>query len=86
MNRASETAIQAVWDCNEEASGYEVRVLFNSSYVVFSKYFGSKDAISRKLTGLKADETYQVQVRSVCKTADVGSYYSSWSKKIDVTL
>ena len=83
--KASANSITATWNYNNMATGYEYRIMCGSK-VITSRYYGDNRALSRTLNDLPAGKTYQVQVRSVYKTTNVGSYYSAWSKKIDVTL
>ena len=77
-----ETAVTATWDYNDMATGYEYRILCGSE-VILTKYYGSKNALSRTIRDLEAGKDYSVAVRSVFKTESAGSYYSAWSEAVN---
>ena len=85
VEKASAKSVSAKWNYNDKCSGYEMRVMSGTT-VISSHYFDGTRSLTGTLSGLTAGTTYQVQVRSLLKTESNGTYYSAWSKKIDITL
>ena len=69
---------QVTWTGNEEATGYEVRFMRKDS-VFKTVTVGDPTILTKKVTELKSGSSFKIQVRCYFKTANAGTYYSSWS-------
>ncbi len=76
--KTAATSIQAAWNRNTAATGYEVRFMVGSN--VYQTYvYGNNTIIRKTITSLDRGNTYKIQVRSYKKVAGVGTFYSAWS-------
>ncbi len=83
--KASATSIKCSWTTSSQVTGYEVRFVVNGKvYKTFT--IGNYATGVKTFTGLKAGQTYQIQVRTYKKVNGVGSFYSAWSTAKYVTL
>ena len=83
--KASATSIKCTWGTTVQANGYEVRFMVgNTVYKTFT--VGNYKTGMKTFTGLKAGQTYKIQVRSYKKVDGVGTFYSAWSTPKTVTL
>ena len=83
--KASATSIKCTWSTTTQATGYEVRFMVGST--VYKTYtIGNYKTGVKTFTGLKAGQTYKIQVRTYKKVDGVGSFYSAWSTAKTVTL
>lgn len=83
--KASATSIKCSWSTTTQATGYEVRFMVGST--VYKTYtIGNYKTGVKTFTGLKAGQTYKIQVRSYKKVDGVGSFYSAWSTAQYVSL
>ena len=82
---AGTNSIKCKWTTSSRVDGYEVRFLVNGQ--VYKTYtIGNYKTGTRTFTGLKAGQTYTIQVRTYKKVTGVGSFYSDWSTAKTVTL
>ncbi len=83
--KASATSIKCNWNTTAQATGYEIRFMVGNTvyktYTVSSYKTGTKT-----FTGLKAGQTYKIQVRTYKKVDGVGTFYSAWSAAKTVSL
>ncbi len=80
-------AITIKWKKKSGITGYQIQYSTNSKFnKKNSKTIKIKQAkkISKKITGLKSSKKYYVRVRTY-KIVNKKTYYSSWSKKKNVT-
>lgn len=83
--KASVTSIKCTWATTTQATGYEVRFMVGSTvYKTFT--VGNYKTGVKTFGGLKAGQTYKIQVRTYKKVAGVGSFYSAWSTAKTVSL
>lgn len=83
--KASATAIKCNWTTTAVCNGYEVRFMVGSSvYKTFT--VGNYKTGVKTFTGLKAGQTYKIQVRTYKKVEGVGTFYSAWSPEKYVSL
>ena len=83
--KASTTSIKCKWTTSSRVDGYEVRFIVDGEvYKTFT--VGNYKTGVKTFTGLKAGQTYTIQVRTYKKVAGVGSFYSDWSAAKTVTL
>ncbi len=76
--KASSTSIKCQWTTSSRVTGYEVRFMVgNTVYKTFT--VGNYKTGVKTFTGLKAGQTYTIQVRTYLKVDGVGSFYSDWS-------
>ncbi|WP_235324230.1 leucine-rich repeat protein [Anaeromassilibacillus senegalensis] len=76
--KASSTSVLCKWTASSKVTGYEIRFLVNGEvYKTFT--VGNYKTGTKTFTGLKAGQTYTVQVRTYKKVDGVGSFYSDWS-------
>ena len=72
------TSAKLSWSTSSRVTGYEVRFLIDGQvYKTFT--IGNYKTGVKTFTGLKAGQTYTVQVRTYKKVEGVGSFYSDWS-------
>ena len=78
-------SVKCSWSTTTEATGYEVRFMVGST--VYKTYtVGSYRTGTKTFTGLKAGQTYKIQVRTYKKVDGVGSFYSAWSTAKEIQL
>ncbi len=83
--KADATSIKCQWTTSKAVTGYEVRFLVNGE--VYKTYtIGNYKTGVKTFTGLKAGQTYTIQVRTYKKVDGVGSFYSDWSTAKTVKL
>ena len=83
--KAGTTSIKCSWNTTSQATGYEVRFMVGSE--VYKTYtIGNYKTGTRTFTGLKAGQTYKIQVRTYKRVEGVGSFYSAWSAEKYVSL
>ena len=79
------TSIKCNWSTTTQATGYEVRFMVGNT--VYKTYtIGNYNTGTKTFTGLKAGQTYKIQVRTYKKVDGVGSFYSAWSTAKTVSL
>ncbi len=83
--KTSSTSIKCAWTTSSKVTGYEVRFVVNGS-VYKTVTIGNYATGVKTFTGLKAGQTYQIQVRTYKKVSGVGSFYSAWSEAKYITL
>ena len=74
------------WKKKTNIAGYQIQYSTNSKFKKGNKTIKIKKAktVSKKITGLKPSKKYYVRIRTY-KTVNKKTYYSSWSKKKNVT-
>lgn len=83
--KASATSIKCNWSTTSVCNGYEVRFMAGDTvYQTFT--VGNYKTGVKTFTGLKAGQTYKIQVRSYKKVDGVGTFYSAWSTAKTVSL
>ncbi len=83
--KTSATSIKCNWTTTSVCDGYEVRFMIGSSvYETFT--VGNYKTGVKTFTGLKAGQTYKIQVRTYKKVEGVGTFYSAWSTAKTVSL
>lgn len=83
--KTSANSIKCTWGTTVQATGYEVRFMVGNS--VYKTYtIGNFNTGVKTFTGLKAGQTYKIQVRAYRKIPNVGSFYSAWSTPKYVNL
>lgn len=83
--KVSSTSAKCKWMTTSASDGYEVRFMVGSK--VYKTYtVGNYKTGEKTFTGLKAGQTYKVQVRSYKKVNGVGTFYSAWSAAKSVGL
>ena len=71
-------SVKLSWSTSSRVTGYEVRFMVDGEvYKTFT--IGNYKTGVKTFTGLKAGQTYTVQVRTYKKVDGVGSFYSDWS-------
>lgn len=81
---ASSSAVTAKWSKGKnDVSGYQIKYSKSKSMKGAKTVTAGKSATSKKISGLKANTKYYVQVRAY-KTVDGKKYYSDWSAKKSV--
>ena len=84
-SKAGSTSIKCSWTTSSAVTGYEVRFMIgNTVYKTFT--VGNFKTGTKTFTGLKAGQTYKIQVRTYKKVDGVGSFYSAWSEAKNVTI
>ena len=82
--KASSTSIKCQWTTSSRVTGYEVRFMVGDQvYKTFT--VGNYKTGVKTFTGLKAGQTYTIQVRTYLKVDGMG-FYSDWSEAKIVTL
>ena len=79
------TSIKCTWSTTTQATGYEVRFMVGST-VYKTVTVGNYKTGVKTFTGLKAGQTYKIQIRTYKKVDGVGSFYSAWSTAKMVSL
>ena len=83
--KAGANSIKCSWTTSGVVTGYEVRFMIGGTvYKTFT--VGNPNTGSKTFSGLKAGQTYDVQVRTYKKVEGVGAFYSAWSVKKNVTI
>ena len=79
-------AITVKWKKKSGITGYQIQYSTNSKFKKNNKKIKIKNAktVSKKITKLKASKKYYVRIRTY-KIVNKKTYYSSWSKKKNVT-
>ncbi len=74
------------WKKKTNITGYQIQYSTNSKFKKGNKTIKIKKAktVSKKITGLKPSKKYYVRIRTY-KIVNKKTYYSSWSKKKNVT-
>ena len=79
-------AFTVKWKKKSNITGYQIQYSTNSKFKKGNKTIKIKKAktVSKKITGLKPSKKYYVRIRTY-KIVNKKTYYSSWSKKKNVT-
>ena len=83
---AKDNGFKIKWKKKSGITGYQIQYSTNSKFKKGNKSIKIKNAktISKKITKLKAAKKYYVRIRTY-KIVNKKTYYSSWSKKKNVT-
>ena len=84
--KAQSKAFTVKWKKKSSITGYQIQYSTNSKFKKGNKTIKIKKAktVSKKITGLKPSKKYYVRIRTY-KIVNKKTYYSSWSKKKNVT-
>ena len=84
--KAQSKAFTVKWKKKSGITGYQIQYSTNSKFKKGNKTIKIKKAktVSKKITGLKPSKKYYVRIRTY-KIVNKKTYYSSWSKKKNVT-
>ena len=84
--KAQDRAFTVKWKKKTNIAGYQIQYSTNSKFKKGNKTIKIKKAktVSKKITGLKPSKKYYVRIRTY-KIVNKKTYYSSWSKKKNVT-
>ena len=84
--KAKSEAFTIKWKKKTNIAGYQIQYSANSKFKKGNKTIKIKKAktVSKKITGLKPSKKYYVRIRTY-KIVNKKTYYSSWSKKKNVT-
>ena len=84
--KAQNKAFTVKWKKKSSITGYQIQYSTNSKFKKNNKKIKIKNAktVSKKITKLKASKKYYVRIRTY-KIVNKKTYYSSWSKKKNVT-
>ena len=84
--KAKSEAFTIKWKKKTNIAGYQIQNSTNSKFKKGNKTIKIKKAktVSKKITGLKPSKKYYVRIRTY-KIVNKKTYYSSWSKKKNVT-
>ena len=84
--KAKSEAFTIKWKKKTNIAGYQIQYSTNSKFKKGNKTIKIKKAktVSKKITGLKPSKKYYVRIRTY-KIVNKKTYYSSWSKKKNVT-
>ena len=84
--KAQDRAFTVKWKKKSNITGYQIQYSTNSKFKKGNKTIKIKKAktVSKKITGLKPSKKYYVRIRTY-KIVNKKTYYSSWSKKKNVT-
>ena len=84
--KAQDRAVTVKWKKKSNITGYQIQYSTNSKFKEGNKTIKIKKAktVSKKITGLKPSKKYYVRIRTY-KIVNKKTYYSSWSKKKNVT-
>ena len=84
--KAKSEAFTIKWKKKTNIAGYQIQYSTNSKFKKGNKTIKKKKAktVSKKITGLKPSKKYYVRIRTY-KIVNKKTYYSSWSKKKNVT-
>ena len=83
---AKDNGFTVKWKKKTNIAGYQIQYSTNSKFKKGNKTIKIKKAktVSKKITGLKPSKKYYVRIRTY-KIVNKKTYYSSWSKKKNVT-
>ena len=83
---AKDNGFTVKWKKKTKITGYQIQYSTNSKFKKGNKTIKIKKAktVSKKITGLKPSKKYYVRIRTY-KIVNKKTYYSSWSKKKNVT-
>lgn len=81
-----ENTVTVKWKKKSKIMGYQIQYSTDSKFKKGNKTIKIKKAktVSKKITGLKPSKKYYVRIRTY-KIVNKKTYYSSWSKKKNVT-
>ena len=84
--KAKSEAFTIKWKKKTNIAGYQIQYSANSKFKKGNKTIKIKKVktLSKKITGLKPSKKYYVRIRTY-KIVNKKTYYSSWSKKKNVT-
>ena len=84
--KAKSEAFTIKWKKKTNIAGYQIQYSANSKFKRGNKTIKIKKVktVSKKITGLKPSKKYYVRIRTY-KIVNKKTYYSSWSKKKNVT-
>lgn len=84
--KAENKTIKVKWKKRANITGYQIQYSTNSKFKKGNKSIKIKSAktVSKKITKLKSNKKYYVRIRTY-KIVNKKTYYSSWSKKKNVT-
>ena len=84
--KAKSEAFTIKWKKKTNIAGYQIQYSANSKFKRGNKTIKIKKVktLSKKITGLKPSKKYYVRIR-IYKIVNKKTYYSSWSKKKNVT-
>ena len=84
--KAQSKAFTVKWKKKSSITGYQIQYSTDSKFKKEKKSIKTKNAktVSKKITKLKAAKKYYVRIRTY-KIVNKKTYYSSWSKKKNVT-
>ena len=84
--KAKSEAFTIKWKKKTNIAGYQIQYSANSKFKRGTKTIKIKKVktLSKKITGLKPSKKYYVRIRTY-KIVNKKTYYSSWSKKKNVT-
>ena len=84
--KAQNKAFTVKWKKKSSITGYQIQYSTNSKFKKGNKSIKIKSAktVSKKITKLKSNKKYYVRIRTY-KIVNKKTYYSSWSKKKNVT-
>ena len=84
--KSQSKAFTVKWKKKSGITGYQIQYSTNSKFKKGNKTIKIKKAktVSKKITGLKPSKKYYVRIRTY-KIVNKKTYYSSWSKKKNVT-
>ncbi len=84
--KGQDATITIKWKKKSNITGYQIQYSTNSKFKKGNKTIKIKKAktVSKKITGLKPSKKYYVRIRTY-KIVNKKTYYSSWSKKKNVT-
>jgi len=84
--KAKSEAFTIKWKKKTNIAGYQIQYSANSKFKRGNKTIKIKKVktLSKKITGLKPSKKYYVRIRTY-KIVNKKTYYSSWSKKKNVT-
>ena len=83
---AKDNGFTVKWKKKTKITGYQIQYSTSSKFKKGNKTIKIKKAktVSKKITGLKPSKKYYVRIRTY-KIVNKKTYYSSWSKKKNVT-
>ena len=84
--KGQDATITIKWKKKSNITGYQIQYSANSKFKKGNKTIKIKKVktLSKKITGLKPSKKYYVRIRTY-KIVNKKTYYSSWSKKKNVT-
>ena len=85
VTKVTANSVKCHWMPTKHCDGYEVRFMVGNT--VYKTYtVGNYQTGFKTFAGLKAGQTYKVQVRSYKKVNNVGTFYSAWSNEKYISL